>query len=115
MCNTCSYLFPVIACYYPQCEDICRAIKHSAPLRNVLCSPGQACKFGQACVVKLFKIYRRFVLRICRAAVLAEQAAAKASRQGDSSGEASSGAAATAAAAGLPAEQVEAAMVGTRE
>lgn len=60
-------------------------------------------------------IDRRSVLRKTRAAVLAEQAAAKASEHGDSSGEASSGAAAAAAAAGSPAEQVEAAMVGTRD
>ena len=56
-----------------------------------------------------------YVLRASRAAVLAEQAAAKASQHGDSSGEASSGAAMTAAAAGLPAEQVEAAMAGARD
>lgn len=55
------------------------------------------------------------VLRKCRAAVLADQAALKASAHDDSAGEESSGAAATLAAAGQPAEQVEAAMVGTRD
>ena len=58
---------------------------------------------------------RRVMLRETRAAVLAEHAAAHASAHGNSSGEASPGAAAAAAAAGLPAEQVQAAMVGTRE
>ena len=64
---------------------------------------------------KLVNSDLHFVLRKSRAAVLADQAALKASAHGDSSGEASSGAAATVAAAGLPAEQVEAAMVGTRD